>query len=67
MRLEMLRSKLYRENHCDVGQVVEVDGKTGSEWVELGWARPYTEPAPLTVAEADGLVPTKLQRRRAVR
>lgn len=67
MKVEMLRPKLYRENHCDVGMVVEMDGRTAAEFIELGWARPYAEPAPLTVEQADELVPTKLTRRKALR
>lgn len=65
MKIEMLRGKLYRENHCGAGMVVEVDGGTGEEWVRRGWAKPYFEADPLTVAEAEELVPTKIVRRRA--
>ena len=67
MKVEMLRARLYRENHCDVGMVVEVDGKTGAEWIELKWARPYAEPAPVSPEAAESLVPTKVVRRKALR
>lgn len=67
MKIEMLRSKLYRESHCDTGVVVEVDDHTGAEWVALGWARPYAESAPIQPEAAESLVPTQVKRRRALR
>jgi hypothetical protein len=67
MRVEILRSKLYRGNHCDVGQVTDMDDRTAAVFVEKGWARPYAEPTPITTAEAEELIPTKLVRRRALR
>jgi hypothetical protein len=67
MRVEILRAKLYRGNHCDVGQVTDMDYQTAATFIEKGWARPYVEPAPLTTAEAEDLIPTKIQRRRSLR
>ena len=67
MRVEILRARLYRGNHCDVGQVTDMDGQTAAVFIEKGWARPYVEPAPITTAEADDLIPTKTIRRKALR
>ena len=67
MKVEMLRSKLYRENHCETGMVVEVDDHTGAEWVALGWARSYAASAPIQPEVAEALVPTQVKRRRALR
>ena len=67
MRVEMLRARLYRGEHLDAGQVTDMDGQTAAWFIERGWARPYAEPTPLTVEQADELVPTKVVRRKALR
>jgi len=67
MKVEMLDSRLYRGEHLDVGQVTDMDGRTGAWFVEQGWARVYDEPAPMTAAEADEALPKLPPRRRALR
>lgn len=67
MKVEMLRARGYRGQHLEVGVVTDMDGQTAAWFVEMGWARPYAEPAPLTTKEADALVPTKVTRRNSVR
>lgn len=66
MRVEILRAKLYREQPLAVGQIVEMDAETGGWFVSMGWAKPAASPAaPLTVKEAEAVVPTQVKRRRA--
>ena len=67
MKIEMLKDRNYRGNHCAAGLVLDMDGQTAQWFVEKGWARPYAEPAPLTVEQAEALVPTKVVRRKALR
>jgi hypothetical protein len=67
MKVEMLRSKLYRGGHLAAGVVTDMDGLTAADFIARGWAKPAAEPAPLSAAEADALIPTKVQRRKALR
>lgn len=67
MKIEMLASKLYRGSHAGTGLVFDAAEPEASEWIAKGWARKAVEVAPLTVEEADALVPTKLTRRNAKR
>ena len=65
MKVEILRNKLYRENALSIGQVIDMDGDTAAWFMSMGWARPAVEAKPLTVQQADDLVPVKVKRRRA--
>ena len=67
MKVEILRSRLYRGEHMDVGRVTDMDDGTAREFILKGWARKYEEPAPLTTAAAEALIPTQGKRRRALR
>lgn len=67
MRVEMLRAKLYRGQHCDPGQIVEMDGETAQWFLQMGWAKTSVEAKPLAPEAADALVPTKVVRRKALR
>lgn len=67
MNIKMLRSRMYRETPLEAGRVAEVDAQTAEWFIAQGWAEPHQEAAPLTVEQADSLVPTKVTRRRAKR
>lgn len=67
MRVEMLRGKLYRGESLDAGRVTDMDDGTARWFISKGWAKEYTEPAPLTTADAAALVATEGKRRRALR
>jgi hypothetical protein len=67
MKVEMLKDRNYRGEHCAAGTMTDMDEPTARWFIERGWAREYAAPAPLTVEQAEALVPTKVQRRRAIR
>ena len=67
MKIEMLRDRNYRGEHLAAGVVTDMDGPTARWFLEMGWAREYAAPAPLTTEQADELVPTKIVRRKALR
>lgn len=67
MKVEILRSRLYRSEHLEVGTVTDMDDGTARQFIAAGWAREYQEPAPLTTAQAEALIPTQGKRRRAIR
>ncbi|MGA0895384.1 MAG: hypothetical protein ACO3S5_12230 [Ilumatobacteraceae bacterium] len=50
MKIEILRSRAYRGQSLDVGRVVVVDANFAGWMVMRGFARYYTEPAPMTAA-----------------
>jgi hypothetical protein len=67
MKVEMLKARNYRGQHCDAGLVLDMDQQTAAWFIEKGWACKAVEPAPLTTEQADALIPKQDKRRRAVR
>lgn len=67
MRIEMLKDRGYRGEHCAAGTVIEADAETAQWFIARGWAAPHAETAPLAPAAAEALVPTHVKRRKALR
>lgn len=67
MKVEILRSRLYRENHLPVGQILDMDDRTATEFIARGWAKESNEPPPLPPEEVDAMIPKLGKRRNAGR
>jgi hypothetical protein len=67
MKVEMIRDRNYRGSHAGRGLVLDMDDATAREFVAKGYSKPYAEPAPMTAAEAEAVLPTKQVRRNARR
>lgn len=67
MRVEILRSRLYRESHLPVGLITDMDDAAATAFIANGWAKVAVEPPALSSTEADALIPKKLLTRNAKR
>ena len=67
MKIEMLRARLYRGEHLDVGRITDMDDATARWFIGQAWAKESATPAPIDSQAADALIPTKVTRRRAIR